>query len=186
MLHIVQLFPLCISSVYTYILHFLFYIDYIKYTDSNSNFDFFAFQEPSEDLISQELTNPPEAIREEVVETQHSNPVENVVTTGTGNNQNIISESVDVVVADDEKFREINNDNNDSSSTSSSSSSSSSGSDSDEHSDIVQHPNIPAAESGPDPDHPEEEKLESNAGNGNDEEEVPDSQEISSNQEIAS
>ena len=146
----------------------------------------FVFQEPSEDLISQELTNPPEAIREEVVETQHSNPVENVVTTGTGNNQNIISESVDVVVADDEKFREMNNDNNDSSSTSSSSSSSSSGSDSDEHSDIVQHPNIPAAESGPDPDHPEEEKLESNAGNRNDEEEVLDSQEISSNQEIAS
>merc|ERR1711988_1967905 len=89
--------------------------------------------EPSEDPISQELTNPPEAIREEVVETQHSNPVENVGTTGTGNNQNIIAESVDVVVADDEKFREINNDNNDSSSTSSSSSSSSSGSDSDEH-----------------------------------------------------
>ena len=151
---------------------------------------FFAFQEPSEDLISQELTNPPEAIREEIVETQQSNPVENVVTTGNGNNQNIISESVDVVVADDEKFREINNDNNDSSSTSSSSSSSSSGSDSDEHSDIVQHLNIPAAESGPVPDHPEEEKLESNAGNGNDEKEVPDSQEveeeISSNQEITS
>merc|ERR1711981_1359083 len=80
----------------------------------NANLDFRSstadvennIPEPSEDLISQELTNPPEAIREEVVETQHSNPVENVVTTGTGNNQNIISESVDVVVADDEKFRE--------------------------------------------------------------------------------
>ena len=74
----------------------------------------FVFQEPSEDLISQELTNPPEAIREEVVETE-PNPV--------------------VVVADDH--------DDDSSSTSPplSSSSSSSGSDS-EHSEIV--PNNPA------------------------------------------
>ena len=126
------------------------------------------FQEPSEDLISQELINPPEAIREEVVETQPNNPVS----------------------ADDEKFREIN-ENNDSSSSSnspSSSSSPSSGSDS-EHSEILN----PAAESGPDPE------VESNAAeNGNnpniisesfaaDDEEVPDSQvvveeEISSNQ----
>ena len=68
----------------------------------------FVFQEPSEDLISQELTNPPEAIREEVVETE-PNPV--------------------VVVADDH--------DDDSSSTSPpSSSSSSSGSDS-EHSEII-------------------------------------------------
>ena len=68
----------------------------------------FVFQEPSEDLISQELTNPPEAIREEVVETE-PNPV--------------------VVVADDH--------DDDSSSTSPPSSSSSSSESDSEHSEII-------------------------------------------------